>query len=269
MSKYRTHLLIPDTQVRPGVPINHLQALGELIVHKKPDVIIQIGDWADMHSLSSYDRGTKNAEGARYQEDIRAASNAMELLMRPLVRYNKDRRVQKKKQYTPEMHLTLGNHEQRIERHVLANPLLDGKLSYNDLGFGEYGWKVHPFLEVVEIDGVRYSHYFPRNADGRIVQTRRGATRASVQVQREGKSASSGHLQGVDFHVQQRGDRRDYGIIAGSFYMHEEEYLSPQGTEYWRGVVWKNEVFDGQYDPMFLSLDYILRRYGDRTDYYA
>ena len=264
------HLIIPDTQIRPGVCINHLVALGRYIVKKKPEVIVQLGDFADMHSLSTYDTGTMRAEGARLVEDIAAAKQAMKALLSPLWDYNLKRQLHKKALYKPRLILTLGNHEQRIERHVNANPNLAGFLSYSSLGYSDFGWEVYNFLEVVEVDGILYSHFFPRNATGRIVQSTRGSPNARVQVQREGKSCTSGHLQGLDVHIQQRSNRRDYGLIAGSFYMHEEDYLTPQGTAYWRGVVMKNEVDDGEYDPMFISLNYLLRTYGkDGIDYYA
>ena len=265
----KTHLVIPDTQIKPGVLLNHLQALGEYILHKKPDVIVQLGDWADMHSLSSYDRGTKAGEGSRYEHDIFVARKAMELLFKPLERYNKRRRKNKKKTYAPDLVLVLGNHENRINRHVNAYPILDGRLSVDDLGYKDFGWEVVDFLQTVERDGILYSHYFPRNASGRIVQTHRGAPSARVQVQREGQSCTSGHLQGLDFHIQQRGTRRDYGLIAGSFYMHEEDYLGPQGTAYWRGVIMKHEVEDGGYDPMFVSMRYLLENYWDGNEYIA
>jgi hypothetical protein len=257
------HILIPDTQIKPGVCVSHLNALGHYLVDQRPDVIVQIGDWADMHSLSTYDMGKKAGEGARYEDDIVASTKAMEVLMEPLKQLQKKQRKNKEKIYRPELILTLGNHENRINRHVNAYPILHGKLSTEDLRFEKYGWKVFDFLDVVERDGIAYSHYFPRNANGQIVQTTRGAPNARVQVQREQQSCSSGHLQGLSYHVQQLRNRRCQGLIAGSFYMHEEDYLGPQGTAYWRGVVVKHEVENGQYDPMFVSMDYLLRRWWD------
>lgn len=254
-----THLLIPDCQVKPGVPLDHLSALGNYIVHRQPDVIVQIGDFADMHSLSSYDKGRKAGEGARYEEDIEAAARGMESLMAPIHRYNAIQTRDKKRRYSPRMVLTLGNHEERIRRYVEANPNLEGKLSYADLPYDD--WEVHDFLSPVIIDDISYAHFYPRNAQGRITQTRNGAPSAKAQVQREMRSATSGHLQGLDFAVHQTHERRFYGLIAGSFYMHEEEYLSPQGTAYWRGVVMKHEVHDGHYDAMFVSLDYLLKNF--------
>lgn len=263
----KRHLYIPDTQIKPGVSLNHLNALGNYIVDKKPEVIIQAGDWADMHSLSSYDQGRLSGEGARYDDDIRAAQQGMDVLFGPIRSYNERRKKNRKKRYNPRLVLTLGNHENRIARHVNSYPVLSGTLSVDNLGYEDYGWDVYPFLEAVEIDGILYSHYFPRGPSGRIVQTYRGAPSAAAQVQREGQSCTSGHIQGLGFHIQQRGNRRDYGLQAGSFYLHEEDYLGLQGTAYWRGVVMKNEVHDGMYDPMFLSISYLMKRYWDGNEY--
>ena len=51
--------------------------------------------------------------------------------------------------------------------------------------------------------------------------------------------------------------------------MHDYDYLTPQGEAYWRGVIMKNEVHDGQYDIMPLSLDYMLRKWWDGRDYWS
>jgi len=49
------HLVIPDTQVKPNSPTDHLRWAGLYAAEKKPDVIIHIGDHFDMPSLSSWD----------------------------------------------------------------------------------------------------------------------------------------------------------------------------------------------------------------------
>jgi len=116
-----------------GILVNktddHISALGNYIVAKQPDVIINAGDHWDIHSLSSYDKGTKKAEGARYEDDIQAGIEGMEALFAPIRKYNRLRRTK----YSPKLVFTLGNHEERIMRHVNANPSLEGKLSYKDL----------------------------------------------------------------------------------------------------------------------------------------
>ena len=130
-------MIIPDTQVKRGVDLSYLEWIGKYIVDKKPDVIVQIGDFADMPSLSSYDVGKKSFEGRRYKDDIEAAREAMDILLEPMREYNARCRKDKKKQYRPRMVLTLGNHEQRIERAVEGNSKLDGTLGTDDLGYSK------------------------------------------------------------------------------------------------------------------------------------
>ena len=52
------------------------------------------------------------------------------------------------------------------------------------------------------------------------------------------------------------------GCVAGSFYQHNEDYRGPQAASEWRGLVVKHEVANGDYDPMFVSLDFLRKRYG-------
>ena len=260
MKKLR-HFIIPDVQSKQGVATNHLKAAGNYIVDKQPELVICLGDFADMPSLSSYDKGKKSFEGRRYKTDIDSAQNAMDELLTPLWRYNAKRVRQKMKQYRPKMIMLYGNHENRITRAIESEPMLDGAIGLHDLDYEGFGWETYPFLEAPIFDGIKYSHYFPRSANGRVMQQRRGAPNARMQVQREMCSCTAGHLQGLDWYPRPTGDRILFGLIAGSFYQHEEEYLSPQGTQYWRGCVMKNEVKDGYYDPMFLSLRYFLENW--------
>ena len=81
---FKDHVLIPDTQVKKGVALDHLRWAGEYCVEHKPEVIVHIGDHADMPSLSSYDKGKRTAEGKRVNEDIEAAIKGMEVLLRPI-----------------------------------------------------------------------------------------------------------------------------------------------------------------------------------------
>src|SRR3990167_10888236 len=112
------HLIIPDCQVKPGVDLSYLGWIGHYICDKQPDVIVHLGDFADMPSLSSYDVGKKSFEGRRYADDIEAAKDAMCAFLSPLWDFNAKAKKNKEKQYHPRMVLTLGNHENRIHRAV-------------------------------------------------------------------------------------------------------------------------------------------------------
>jgi hypothetical protein len=55
--------------------------------------------------------------------------------------------------------------------------------------------------------------------------------------------------------------RQQWGIVAGACYPHDEDYKGHQGNKHWRGVIVLHEVQDGDFDPMFVSLDYLRRSY--------
>ena len=252
-SKPITHCLIPDVQAKPGVPLDHLRWGGEYIAEKRPDVIVCIGDFADMESLSSYDRGKKSAENKRYHADLEAAHKAMELLMTPIVQ-----KMQKIPQWKPRLVLTLGNHEDRITRFVDDNAVMEGALCLDDLGYKAWGWEVIPFREPVCIDGLWYCHYFYNQNSGKPYAGENLQTRLKTI----GHSFSMGHQQGLQTAIRDLSNgTRQRGLVAGSFYQHAEEYKGPQANGHWHGIVMKHEVKDGNYDLMEVSLEYLRRRY--------
>ena len=250
-------MIIPDTQVRPDVNTDHLEAAGNYAVAKKPDIIVHLGDHWDMHSLSSYDKGKKNAEGARYQDDIDAGIEAMQRLLKPINDYNKKRKKNKEKQYKPEKHFLIGNHEQRIERHVEANPELYRKLSYKDFELEKDGWIVHDFLEVLEIEDILFSHYFYNPMSGRPY-----GGKCHTKLNNVGRSFIMGHQQCLDMAIKDLPDgSRIRGLVAGAFYSHDEGYKGYQGNGHWRGAVYLHEVKDADYNLMELSLDYLVKNW--------
>lgn len=225
---------------------------------KKPDVIVMAGDWADMESLSSYDKGKRSFEGRRYKADIKAAHEAMEALLEPLNAYNDMRARNKKSQYLPRRVLTLGNHEERILRTINDEPMLDGAIGIEDLRYAEYGWEVYPFLAVVVIEGVAFSHYFTTGAMGRP------ASSAQAMLNKKHMSCLAGHQQGRQSASAFRADGRPItAIIAGSCYEHEESYLGPQGNEHWHGIVMLHNVEDGSFDECFIPLHYLKEKYAN------
>ena len=254
----RKHIMIPDLQVTPDTPTDHLEWIGEYIVEQRADEIIQIGDFADMESLSSYDKGKRSFEGRRYHKDIDATHKAIKKLNGPLDRYNLRQMMNKKKKYLPNRTITLGNHEHRIHRAIEDDSRLDGTLGLQDLDFEHYGWKTHGFLEPVNIDGVYYSHYFANPLSGRPF----GGQSIDTRLKTIGFSFTMGHQQ-VCMTGQRylNNGRRIRGLVCGSCYLHDEDYMGPQGNAYWRGLFVKHEVKNGEYDLMEVSLDYLCRKY--------
>lgn len=249
--------VIPDTQIRAQDDLTYLNHVGQYLVHKQPDVIVQIGDFADMPSLSSYDYGKKAYEGRRYALDIEAAKKGMDTLLSPLNDYNNKQRKNGKRLYKPRLVLTLGNHEDRITRAINSDPKLDGFMDLSDLGYEAFGWEVHPFLEVVIIGGIAFSHYFVTGVAGRPAST------ASAQLNKKHMSCVAGHQQGRQSSSAYRADgKRITSIIAGSCYEHNEDYLGPQGNNHWRGVLMLHNVVDGEFDETYVPLTYLRKTYG-------
>jgi len=256
IDKGRIHVFIGDTQIKEGVPMNHLSWIGNYIVDEfygEDIAIIHAADHWDMPSLSSYDKGKKEMEGRRYKADIKAGNKGFDLLCEPLKEANRIRR----KGWWPERHLTLGNHENRINRAVECDAQLEGVISTDDFNAKEWGWTVHPFLKPVIVDGIHYAHFFYHPNTGKPYSGENLHTR----LKQIGHTFSMGHQQGLNYAMRNVGSTRHHGLVNGSCYLHDENYLGPQGNNYWRGIVVKHQVENGTYDPMFVSLDYLCRRY--------
>lgn len=247
MAKRPTHLVIPDPHAHPDYENLRFRALGNFIVEKRPDSIICVGDFADMPSLSSYDKGKLSYEKRRYQRDIDAVIDAQEELFKPLRAYNK----KAKNQYRPNLVLTMGNHEYRIVREVQEYPGLEGKLSLADLRYEQYGWKVSPFLEPIAVDTISYSHYFVSGVAGRPIS---GENIGKSLCNKLHASAVQGHS-----HVFDHSERaiingtKIFGLSCGC-YTHKsyvEEWNRATVAMWWNGVVLIQDIDGaGYYDAL-------------------
>jgi hypothetical protein len=251
------HMFIPDTQVKPGVATDHIAWAARYAASKLPDVIIQAGDWYDMPSLSSWDRGKKASHGRTVRDDMQAGDDAIALFERELKKHAP-------RGYNPRKVITLGNHEDRMHRHVEEFPELDGTIGTDRIAFHRHGWMVVPFLQPITVHGVTYAHFFPLNAQGRVSSSKHGAPSAQAQVKRMMRSSVAGHRQGLDTSVIHTPGRTVRGVIAGSYYQHSEGYLTKMGDTYWRGVLLFNDVrpASGEFDICEVSLQFLERRFG-------
>lgn len=252
-----THAILPDVQMKPGVNTQYLENIGKYLADKKPDVIVCIGDFADMPSLSSYDVGTKAFEGRSYVADIQAAKEGIAALMEPIIEEQSRLKRNKEKQWKPRLIMTLGNHENRINRAINSDRKLSGLISTDDLHYEDYGFEVFPFLEVVVVDGIAYSHYFTSGVLGRPVSS------AAALLTKKHMSAVMGHVQHRGIAYSQRADGKQItGLFCGSCYEHDEDYLGAQGNTYWRGIWMLYNIDDGSFDEQPIPLSYINNKYG-------
>lgn len=241
-------LVLPDSHAHPDFANDRFSWFGELAAELKPDVIVDIGDIADMPSLCSYDKGTRGFEGRRYTRDIAAAIDAQERINAPLKR-------QKKK--VPHRVRTLGNHEARINKAVSKDAVLEGVISTNDLQSKEHGWEEHAFLDVVEIAGVHFSHYFTTGVMGRPVGS------ARQMVMQQGASCVMGHTHTFDYHVLGAVDgNHRHGLVCGVYQDYDADFAGPANKLWRKGVAMLRGVENGNYDVEWISLDRIKKAYG-------
>ncbi len=254
MISTKKHAFIPDTQITPESDTSHIEAAGTYLADKKPDVIIKAGDWWDMRSLNSYDKpGSFGWEKKSYSDDIKCGWVAMDMFLR---------NIRQPKGYDPKIIFTVGNHEQRILRAAddPNNIVFRSMLTLESLGLKELGVKVVPFLNIIKLDGILYSHYFnnPQSLTSNAV-----AGTIENKLKLIGHSFSMGHQQ----HRQTGsiytalGERR-IGLVCGRFYQEDQDYLSPQkNTQSWSGIFMKHEVRRGEYDLMEVSMKYLLKEW--------
>jgi len=238
-------LVIGDPHANPSYDNDRFTALGKYIVDTKPEIIVCLGDMADLPSLSSYDKGTKGFEGRRYKNDVAVVIDAQEKLFAPISGYNSKRGKAKVKKYKPKLYMTLGNHENRIDRATESSAELDGTISIDDLQYKKFGWKCTPFKECLTIKGISFSHYFTTGAMGRPIS---GINIGNSMIGKLHCSAVQGHSHLISHQESTRPDgQKIFGLSAGC-YSHpdyKENWCKDTEYQWWRGVI-TLEGLDGE-----------------------
>lgn len=244
----KRHFIIPDRQAKPGVPLDHNRWLGMAIAEYKPDRLIDLGDAADFPSLSSYS-SKREQENQRLRQDFEVANEADFILLESMGDFR-----------PKSMHKLMGNHEHRLDRFLSEHPLLDGVISMDMLNTKSDGWTHVPYRygspQVITLDGLAYAHYFANVNTGKPI-----GGNATYKLAQIGMPFVQGHVQGYDIGTKQYATGRTIrGIVAGSCYLHDEEYKG-MANAHWRGAVVLNEVEEGVFSEMPLTMDYLCRKY--------
>lgn len=228
--------------------------MGKLIADVKPDIVINLGDTADMPSLCSYDRGKKSFQGRTYSADIAAHNDFQERLWAP---------VKATKKRLPLRVTLIGNHEQRIERAIELQPELDGVISYDDLELDRFYDHVVPYSGstpgTIELDGICYAHYLVSGVSGRPIS---GEHLAYSLLAKQHASCVVGHNHTLDYCIRTRVDgRRIQALCAGVYQEHGSNYAGEAQKLWWPGVCILNNVEDGCYDLQTISLQALKEEY--------
>jgi hypothetical protein len=244
--------MIPDTQLTPESDIRHIEAAGRYLAEMRPDKVIIIGDWWDLHSLNTFDKaGSKGWEAKDLAADLECGNEAMASFLKAL---------RKPRGYSPEVIFTEGNHEYRATRAAESPDAIKFRkyLDPNTIfKVRQHKIKFQNFLDIVVIDGIMYSHYF-HNPDSKMTNPIGGSIQN--RLWKLGGSFCAGHEQ-VAIHGQvytALGHRR-CGIVCGRFYQEDMEYLGPQkAKQSWSGIYVLNDVKDGSFDMLPVSMEYLI-----------
>jgi len=250
-----SHLVIGDQHAHYQHHNKRAEWLSALIHDLKPDVVINLGDGADMPSLSGYDKGRKSFQGRTYRADIDAHLDFQDRLWSPLRRYKKR---------LPRSVYLIGNHEHRISRAIDVQPELEGAISLNDLQLDNwYDEIVHyegSTPGTIDVDGIQYAHYFVSGVMGRAIS---GEHLATSLLSKRFVSSTCGHSHLADYSVRTNGQgRKIMGTVAGVYQDYECDWAGVTQDLWWKGVVFKRNVVNGVYDPEFISLNTIKKEYG-------
>ena len=250
----KTHLVIPDQHAHPDFNNDRADWIARLIVDVRPDVVINIGDAADMASLSTYDKGKRAFQGRSYKKDIDAHLDFQDRMWAPV------KRTKKKLPYRVVLE---GNHEHRIEKALDMSPELEGTISFKDYAFDDYYDDVVRYQGgtpgIIDIDGIHYAHYFVSGVMGRPVG---GEHPAYSLLTKHFTSCTCGHIHVADHAIRTTVDgRRIHGLVAGVYQDYESAWAGEINKLWWRGVVVKHNVEGGSYDPEWISIDRLRKEY--------
>lgn len=253
----KIHLVIPDPHAHPDFPNDRADYLACLIRDLKPDVVINLGDSADMSSLASYDKGKRAAIGRSYRADIDSHLEFQDRLWGP---------VKAAKKKLPYRVVLEGNHEHRIEKALDLSPELVGAIGFQDYDFDTYYDRVVRYAGSspgsLDVDGITYAHYHLSGVMGKSVA---GERPAATLLAKKYKSCTQGHSHTFDYTVRTDANgRKLHGLVAGVYQDYDSPWAGEVNAMWQRGVAIKRNVEDGDYDLQWVSLAALKAEYSGK-----
>ena len=265
LKRYETTLVIGDAHDEPGKDQSRFTALGNYIVATRPDNIVQIGDWGSYESVSFHNRGRPLLqEGRRLIDDIRSAQIAYEVAFSPLWQDQHRASSNKRKRYVPNVYWLEANHEYRIKRYIMENPVLQGYLPETDLvGAGTQGATIVPWKSYCHINGVAFTHIpsarrSPNPIGGEFV-TRRAADYHDSSI-------VFGHTHRLLVHdnarIREGRAHLTHAINVGWFGDYVPEYIESEANlDWWAGLVTLTHTDWGQVDISTINMNRLKKEY--------
>jgi len=233
--------------------------LGAFLYDIKPDMVVDLGDGADMRSLNSYDtRYPQAIVNQSYEADIESYNDSQERL-----RW-KFKHHRKKKPFWVGFE---GNHENRIKKAIANDPRLEGSkygVSFSHLQtdhwFDDYHEYENSGPALASYDGVLYSHFISGGNYGTAIS---GIHHAYSLLSKVGCSVSVGHSHKYSYYYQgSTFPNPTIGHVVGCFKGKEESWAGQANTEWRHGVVVKRNLENGVYDHEWVSMRALKEMYG-------
>lgn len=252
----KTYLILPDQHAHYQHHNDRADWLSRLIIDLKPDVVVNMGDAADMPSLSSYDKGKRSFHGKSYKSDIEAHLDFQDRLWSPV-------RATKKKM--PYRVVLEGNHEQRIERALDLSPELAGTIGFKDYAFEDYYHDVIRYEGgtpgIIKLDGILYAHFFITGVSGRPIG---GERPGHMLLAKNGVSCIAAHSHTFDFARRKTVEGRVMnGLVVGCYQDYTNDWAGNVGKLWEAGVVVLRNVEDGNFDLQWIGINSLREEYGN------
>jgi len=253
-------LPIGDCHISEEDDLERFKYLGQFIIDKKPDIILFLGDFLTLNVFSGWDKDKRlKMEGRRYQKEINKGNEALDIIFYPLNELQDRQRKNKEKIYRPELVYIFGNHEERSIRYLDIDPTFEGFISVEkDLKLKERGFKVIPYREFYEVNGVYFTH-IPFNKTKECSGV--NITRKISQVMFG--SVVCSHVHSMELENFKRHGQNDLQQIltSGCFFEKDEPYIHGRITEYWKGLILLDIFKYGRFDLQTFSLERLKELY--------
>jgi len=223
-------LCLPDVHCHPDYANTRLDWANDVIRSERPTHIVCLGDFADMPSLASYDRGRLAFEGRRFKHDLDAAADGMRRLLKGVK--------------GPKLTMLLGNHEDRVDRLASERPELAGFVGARSMTHLR-AWRVHPYRAIFTLGGIHFTHN-TFSANGNPVGAQ---ALGSAVLRNEMVSIVVGHSHLLDLCVRTTAaGRKVMGLSAGCL-VHprygEQQWAIGASRRWWSGLTILSDVRDG------------------------
>lgn len=253
----KTFVVFSCGHATPEVSNERFSWLGDFLYDIKPDVVVDLGDGADMKSLNSYDTRYPQAVVTQsYERDIDSYNDAMERIR------HKFKLHKRKRPYYVGLE---GNHENRIKKALNNDPRIEGSrygVSFSHLNTKEYFDEYYEYENggpaITTLENIDFAHYFSAGNFGTAMS---GKHHAYTLLQNRHRSSICGHShkRGVYFEDQ----AGIVGMVVGCMKGGPEGWAGQSNGSWWKGCVVMHEVDGtGGFEPEFVSMKRLQEVYG-------